>query len=185
MKKKINWNLLLSIIVVVLIVATLVTVALLNISLSLKTLVLIGVIIFALAAIAWLSITVVKGGKINISEILDMVVNSIDAGEALAVALAPFAPGIPIAIIIKIADVVKKAVVQAEATYKVSLALQGETVDQRKVQATSLITSNLTLEGITIDDKISKLISVAIDLMCRALPKTHEAVVIAPAAVIQ
>jgi hypothetical protein len=127
----------------------------------------------ALVAIAWAVATIIKVKKINIPALMDKVVNGIGIGESLALSIAPFAPGLPIPTIVFIADKVKKAVVESEVVYKEAITLSAETPDQRKANATVLIESALKLEGIEVTPDIQKLESVAIDLMCRALPKTH------------
>lgn len=111
--------------------------------------------------------------SINGEAILEDVEKGLGYGESLAAAIAPFVPELPIATVNAVLYAAQKAVQSVEATYKAQIAVSAGAPDTRKATATSLIQSALALDGITVDAKTNKLISVAIEALVLALPKTH------------
>lgn len=138
--------------------------------------VIITILIAAGAAIgaSYLAVFLNKKG-INGETILENVEKGLGYGESLAAAIAPFVPELPLATVNAVLTAAQKAVQSVEATYKAQLAANAGAPDTRKATATSLIQSALALNGITVDVKTNKLISVAIDALVLALPKTHAA----------
>ncbi|MFT9055466.1 MAG: hypothetical protein ABF449_02405 [Ethanoligenens sp.] len=126
----------------------------------------------AAAAASYLTVFLQKKG-INGEAILEDVEKGLGYGESLASAIAPFVPELPLATVNVVLTSAQKAVQSVEATYKAQLAVNAGSPDTRKSTATSLIQSALALDGITVDAKTNKLISVAIEALVLALPKTH------------
>lgn len=136
------------------------------------------IIIVAIAAAAgvgafYLANFLSKKG-VNGAAILEDVEKGLGYGESLAAAIAPFVPELPLATVNAVLTAAQKAVQSVEATYKAQIAVNAGAPDTRKATATSLIQSALALDGITVDAKTNKLISVAIEALVLALPKTKE-----------
>lgn len=109
------------------------------------------------------------GKKIDGDAVADKVMNYANVAEAFAAAIAPFLPATYGPIVSTLSKVTYSAVSMVEALWKASVL----TDDKRKATAISLIQSDLQKAGITVDDDVNKWISVAVDLMCRFLPKSH------------
>ena len=119
---------------------------------------------------------------IDLSAEVSKAVSGMNMADAFALAVAPFLPAKYASVVTNLFNAVSDGISIAEALWKASQCPE----DQRKAVATSLIQSKLQSKGIVLDDKINKLISVSIDVMCCFMPKSHtQAVPVAPATPIQ
>lgn len=129
------------------------------------------------AALVFAGITLIAvkraGKKASDAAVFEKVITGLGYAQAIAVAIAPFLPGITGEIITKVLTYAQRAVTRVEATYKAALVAGNATTDMRAQEATSLIKSALALDGISETEQINKLINTVIPLLVLPLPKTH------------